>query len=340
MPSDAATTEPTILPPIVPDKQTVGRLRRRGVANLSCMGHCAPAVMQTLLEASGVDAPWLVRASGGLPGGIGNSGNECGGITAPLMLLGLRHVRDPLYGGVPAVVYKGHDLLRRFQQRHGATLCRDIRGNDRVPLRCIGVVRHAGEEYGRTLTDGSPAVLPEQSRAAFARLHTHFTEHQFLCGHAALAPLRSTLRVNDALRDALSGFIGGTVFTGRTCGALTAAIVAVGAALGTIERSRLRVLHMIGLMAVGGDAFADDRNAFNRTMNLGHRLSEWFAQEFGSTQCRDITGCDFSTMQGVDRYISRGQLARCRQIAERAGMQAHDIIESGRSKADRGEGIV
>lgn len=96
---------------------------------------------------------------------------------------------------------------------------------------------------------------------------------------------------------------------------------------------------MIGLMAIGGDAFADDRNAFNRNMNLGHRLSEWFAQEFGSTQCRDITGCDFSTMQGVDRYIRCGQLTRCRQIAERAGMQAHDIIESGRSKADRRERI-
>jgi hypothetical protein len=63
--------------------------------------------------------------------------------------------------------------------------------------------------------------------------------------------------MDTALVDAVSGFIGGTVFTGRTCSALTAGVVALGAVLGTLERSRLRVLRMIGLMAVGGDAFAD-----------------------------------------------------------------------------------
>ena len=72
------------------------------------MGHCAPTVMQTLLEASRIDAPWLVKAAGGLPGGIGNIGEECGGVTAPLMLLGLRHARAPLDRGLPIVVYKGH----------------------------------------------------------------------------------------------------------------------------------------------------------------------------------------------------------------------------------------
>lgn len=40
---------------------------------------------------------------------------------------------------------------------------------------------------------------------------------------------------------------------------------------------------MIGLMAVGGDAFADRYNAFNKTMNLGHRLAERFTAEFGTT---------------------------------------------------------
>ena len=28
---------------------------------------------------------------------------------------------------------------------------------------------------------------------------------------------------------------------------------------------------MIGMMAAGGDAFADDVNEFNRVMNLGHQ---------------------------------------------------------------------
>jgi hypothetical protein len=72
-----------------------------------------------------------------------------------------------------------------------------------------------------------------------------------------LAQLSATRRIEAALADAVPGLIGSTVFTGRTCSALTAGVVALGAVLGTLERSRLRVLRMIGLMAVSGDAFAD-----------------------------------------------------------------------------------
>src|SRR5690242_4957697 len=80
-------------------------LRRRSLSNVLRSGHCAPTIMRTLLEATGADAPRLVQLAAGLPG-IGNTGNECGGITAPLVVLGLRHARDPADGGVPAVVSK------------------------------------------------------------------------------------------------------------------------------------------------------------------------------------------------------------------------------------------
>ncbi len=65
--------------------------RRRGLSNLLKMGHCAPAVMQTLLDLGNTKEEWLVRMTAGLPGGIGNTGFECGGITSPLIQLGLEH---------------------------------------------------------------------------------------------------------------------------------------------------------------------------------------------------------------------------------------------------------
>ena len=306
---------------------TIRKLRWRSLANLSRMGHCAPTVIQTLLEAGAVDASPLVKASGGLPGGIGNTGDECGGVTAPLMLLGLRYARDQLDRGVPVVVYKGHDLLRRFTECHGTALCREIRGDDRLPLRCVGVVRRAPEVYSQTLARDSDDAIPEACRQAFARLHAHFVEREFHCAHAVLAHLRPTVPMHAALLDAASGFVGGTVFTGRTCGAFTAGVLALGAAFGGIERSRLRVIRMIGLMAVGGDAFADDRNAFNKPMNLGHRLSRWFALEFGSTQCRAITRCDFSTSEGVGAYIEGGQVARCLDIATRVARRVREMVD-------------
>jgi hypothetical protein len=336
MSTEASTaTRRTIIPLIDVSAVTARQLRRRSLANLACMGHCAPTIMQTLLEASQMDAPWLVKACGGLPGGIGNVGEECGGVTAPLMLLGLQHAHDPLDGGVPVVVYLGHDLLRRFTESHGTTRCCEIRGTDRLPLRCVDVVRHAPENYIQTLDARATDAISEEARQAFSRLYAHFAEHRFHCAHAVLEQLPSTDGVDEELLDAVSGLIGGTVFTGRTCSALTAGIVALGAATGTIERSRIRVLRMIGLMAIGGDAFADKYNAFNKTMNCGHRLARWFTTEFGSTQCRAITQCEFSTAAGVSRYIEGGTIQRCRTIAQRVALTVDRLIKQT-SKSEAG----
>ena len=130
--------------------------------------------------------------------------------------------------------------------------------------------------------------------------------------------------------DATSPFIGGTVLTGMTCSALTAGVMALGVALGEIERSRLRVLRMIGTMASGGNAFANNLNKFNRVMNLGHELAKWFAGKYGSTQCRDITGCDFSTTVGVNQYFETGGVSHCRALAQQVALEVDRMIDSAR----------
>jgi hypothetical protein len=250
------------------------------------------------------------------------------------MLLGLRHAHNPLANGLPVVVHKGHALLRRFTQSHGTLLCRDIRGTDRLPLRCVDVVRHAPEKYTEIQAGNTTYAISKESKHAFSRLHRHFVENRFHCANAVLEQLRSNVGADEQLRDAMSGFVGGTVFTGRTCSALTAGVVALGAALGRIERSRLRVLRMIGLMAVRGDAFADKYNEFNETMNRGHRLSRWFSEQFGSTQCRSITRCDFSTDSGVSQFIESDAIQRCRTLAERVALEVDRVIDE---EANAGE---
>jgi hypothetical protein len=84
MPAQAGVAS---VPMLDANPDTTRRLRNRSVANLLRMGHCAPAVMQTLLDVSDTEAEWLVKLTAGLPGGIGNTGQECGGVTAPLLLL-------------------------------------------------------------------------------------------------------------------------------------------------------------------------------------------------------------------------------------------------------------
>ena len=132
-----------LAPSLDSSAETARRLRNRGLANVLRMGHCAPSIMQAMLDVSETDAQWLVKLTAGLPGGIGNTGGECGGVTAPLVLLGLRYGQEKTVQGLPVVVYKGHDVLRRFTACQGTTACREIRGEARVPVRCIGVVRQA-----------------------------------------------------------------------------------------------------------------------------------------------------------------------------------------------------
>jgi hypothetical protein len=102
--------------------------------------------------------------------------------------------------------------------------------------------------------------------------------------------------------------------------------MALGLALGQIENSRARVLRMIGTMAVGGNAFADELNAINPVMNLGHKLAGWFKGEFGSTRCRALTGCDFASTTDVRQYIATDGTTRCTQIATRVAARVAELI--------------
>jgi len=52
-------------------------------------------------------------------------------------------------------------------------------------------------------------------------------------------------------------------------------------------------------------------------MNSGKRLAGWFAGEFGDTQCRALTGCDFSSAAGVKKYLAADRDRFCLSLSER-----------------------
>jgi hypothetical protein len=301
--------------------------RRRGLSNLLKMGHCAPTVMQTLLDLKNSNEEWLVRMTAGLPGGIGSTGFECGGITSPLIQLGLKHGLSANDDGLPTVIYAGHDYLHRFQKCNNSLLCKEILGDRRIPLPCIKVARHAPELYRQTDSKDNSDAISGETREAFLLLYSHMSANGFHCAHTVLKHLNDTTPVTRELLDGTSGFIGGTVFKGLTCSAFSAGLMAVGLKLGEIENSYLRVFRMLATMIVGGHALADNMNKFNRLLNISHRMSKWFTKEFGSTLCSEITQCDFSSLGDVHHYIENGSLATCKIIAEKVARQAEMIIK-------------
>lgn len=310
-------------------------LRKRSVGNLLRIGHCAPTVMQTVVDASAGEAKWLVKLTAGLPGGIGNTRGECGGLTAPLVAIGLRHGRDETASGLPVAVENGHDLLQRFKAAHGTTQCRAILGDARVPLKCVGVVRRAPSMCAECLAAGGGDAVPLPAREAYRELYAHWQKRGFHCADAVFTELGGTVAAPAELRNATTTFMGGTLFTGQTCSALTAGVMALGIHLGEIEHRRVKVLRMIGTMALGGDASADELNASNPVLNLAHRLAKWFRGEFGSTQCRALTGCDFASPAGVREYIATDGTTRCTEIARRVAAQVGELVEPAGTQRGR-----
>ncbi len=288
------------------------------------MGHCAPTVMSTLRNEE-----WAVRLAAGLPGGIGNTGGECGGITSPLMLLGLRHGLREIDEGLPLVFDLGHDHMARFRRCRGTLLCREIRGTPPRVLPCVRTVAHSAGLIRGVLSGDDRAAITGETRAAYRRLYAELAGCGFHCAQDVLRQVDG-LPAGPQLLDAASAFLGGTLFTGMTCSALTAGVMALGLRIGEIEGNPLRVLHMVALMWTGGPAFDDGVNKFNVPMNRGGELASWFATELGSTQCRAITHADFSSPAGVEAYLSGGGIAACRRIAARVAGRVRLMLDGAR----------
>jgi C_GCAxxG_C_C family probable redox protein len=305
-----------------------GACRIRSLGNLMTMGHCAPTVMKTVLDKMNVEGEWLVKLAAGMPGGIGDTGSECGGITSPLILLGLRYGRNTMFQGLPLVFYKGHDHVRNFLDRNGSLLCREIRGERLRLWPCVKAVCTSPEILSDVVSRESGGAIPDEAKDAYRRLYAHLKEKDFHCCQAVLGHLDHAIPVGPELLDGTVGFMGGTLMTGRTCGALAGGIMALGLRNAEIERNPLRVLRMIALMLAKGDAFADKINKFNVIMNEGNGLAKWFTGEFGSTQCRSITGADFSSRDGVADYVRRDVAAECRDIAGRVAEKVASIFEA------------
>jgi len=299
---------------------------KQSAANLLRMGHCAPTVMQTLLDVSGAQKEWLVKLTAGMPGGIGNTGVECGAVTSPLVLMGLRYGLREENGGLPAIFDHGHGLCQRFISSHKTIHCKQIRGKDRFPKHCIRPVCLSPQIFMASLSNDGQTTIPPEKRETYHRIHSHWVKENFHCARAVFDHLQYTAEEHPELFDAVSAFVGGTMFMGMTCSAFTAGVMVVGLRIGEIENSPLKVIRLLGRMTFGGNAFDEKINKFNRSMNIGYRMAKWFRTEFGSTQCQAITKCDFSTAAGASKYIENDCIARCEEIVAKVAEMVRKIL--------------
>ena len=102
-----------------------------------------------------------------------------------------------------------------------------------------------------------------------------------------------------------TGFCGGIARTSGICGAVSGAIMAISIYYGRslpdepIDKSYIPI----------------------------QKIIELFENKFGSTNCRELTGCDLGTEEGRKRFFAINMLERCRGYTEEATKMAMSIIE-------------
>jgi len=101
-----------------------------------------------------------------------------------------------------------------------------------------------------------------------------------------------------------TGLCSGVARTSHTCGAVSGMAMALGLELGRRNP---------------GESVEPCYAAVQAAI-------ERFTGRFGSTNCRELTGCDLLTDEGQRRYHDGDQLQRCREITEGATRIAAEIL--------------
>lgn len=102
-----------------------------------------------------------------------------------------------------------------------------------------------------------------------------------------------------------AGFGGGMGRSQGTCGAVTGAMM------------------VLGIME--GEKASDNAELKKEAYSSVQKLTRKFADEFKTVSCRDLTGCDFNTEEGNEKFKNEGVMEKiCAPCVKRAV----EIVES------------
>jgi len=111
--------------------------------------NCAQSVACAFAEDLNIDPQILFKLLEGFGLGMGCTQGTCGAISGAIVLLGLKNSDGNLESpATKALTYQlSKELLLKFQEKNGATICRDLKGIDtgNVLRSCPGCIEDAVE---------------------------------------------------------------------------------------------------------------------------------------------------------------------------------------------------
>jgi len=143
---------------------------------------------------------------------------------------------------------------------------------------------------------------------AASRSRELFGSVGYYCAESVLLAIAESQRLqSEVIPRIATGFCSGMADTCGLCGAVSGAIMGLG-------------------LVNGVRTPGDDRTANYAAVQ---KLLAQFEAKFGSTNCRDLTGCDLGTPEGQAEFRASGQGERCTDYVSEATRLALSVVEKG-----------
>jgi C_GCAxxG_C_C family probable redox protein len=131
-------------------------------------------------------------------------------------------------------------------------------------------------------------------------------ESGFYCAESVLLAITESKGIkSDLIPRIATGFCSGVSRTCGTCGAVSGAIMAINLFTGRNSPT----------------------GSVTESYNAVQKLLRMFENRFGSTNCRELVGCDLGTEEGQNFFKSNNLREKCRRYTEEATGMALLLIE-------------
>lgn len=148
----------------------------------------------------------------------------------------------------------------------------------------------------------APAEIGQTARDRFG---------EFFCAESVFASLAEGLGVSSPLIPKIATpLCSGVSRTGSVCGAVSGALLGLGLVFGRENPP----------------ADAESREQLDICYAHAQEFLERFKARFGQTTCLGLTGCDFSTPEGMASFREQGLITHCYDFVEFAARTAAEII--------------
>jgi C_GCAxxG_C_C family probable redox protein len=143
------------------------------------------------------------------------------------------------------------------------------------------------------------------------RAKEHFGMNRLFCAESVLLTVSEELGIDSPLIPKIAtGFCGGMAHTCGTCGAVAGAVMAIG-------------------LVYGRDK---GKQPYGPVYEIVQQFFQAFEDEFKSTNCLELTGCDLNTEEGRQAFVDRGVMGKCKRFTGKAAALVAKLIDEEKAE--------